>query len=141
MATERNAETRGTEQVASLTSSIRELQEQTAQLQQKLQFASKAEARAQKAAWETRCRALKKSLADAESEYNTCKETLAGIRAAIAQLTMQLAEGHETDKEEIGIAIQVAKAEYQCMATVWIYCSELIGRHHCAHGHTGICRF
>jgi exonuclease SbcC len=101
LAAERNAETLGTEQVASLTASIRELQEQTAQLQQKLQFASKAEARAQKAAWETRCRTLKKALADAEGAYNTCKETLAGIRAAIAQLTMQLAEGHETDKEAL----------------------------------------
>ena len=91
----RSDETRAKEQVAALTASVDGLQQQIAQLQEKLRFDSKAEAVSHKAELQRKQTALKKALSDAESNYSACKEELAGIRSAIEQLKLQLAEGCE----------------------------------------------
>ena len=97
----REAETRAKEQLAAFAASIAELEAQIAQLQDKLHFACKADALAEKTALEERSSTLKHALSQAENSYNTCKEALAGIRAAISQLTAQLADSCEIDKEAI----------------------------------------
>ena len=88
----RDAETQAKELLAALTTAVNELQKQLDDLRDKLRFADKAEAEAQKAVLEESRNALKKALADAESNHNTTKEELAGISAAIRQLKEQLAE-------------------------------------------------
>ena len=93
----RSDETRAKEQVAALTASVDGLQQQIAQLQEKLRFDSKREAEAEKTALQRKQTALKKALSDAESNYSACKEELAGIRSAMEQLKLQLAEGCEVE--------------------------------------------
>ena len=90
-------ETEAKEKIASLTTAVAELNKQIVEKKRKLVFADKAEAEIQKDALQEKLDALKKVLTDAENNYNTCKEELAGIRSAIEQLTTQLAESCEID--------------------------------------------
>lgn len=80
------------ELIAALTSSTKELQKQISELKAKLSFADKTQAEAERDSLQAQWDALKQALTDAEAVYNTCKEELAGIRAAIQQLRTQLAE-------------------------------------------------
>ena len=101
LADARKKETKSKELVAALTTSVSGLKNQIASLQEKLQFADKAEAEAKRDALKERLEALKKALTDAETSYNSCKEELAGIRSAIEQLTAQLAESCEIEVEAV----------------------------------------
>ena len=99
LAAARETETRSKEQLAAFTASISELQKQIAELQKKLHFTDRRAAEAQKTALQEKLDALKKALAHAESNHNTVKEELAGIRSAITQLKEQLAESCEIETE------------------------------------------
>lgn len=101
LAATRETETQAKERVAALTAAINELQKQIAGLQKKLHFADKAAAEAQKTASQEKLDALKKALTDAESDNNTVKEALAGIRSAIKQLKEQLAESCEIETDAL----------------------------------------
>ena len=101
LAAARDAETQAKEQCASLTTSVSELQKQIARMQEKLHFADKADAEAQKTAMQEKLDALKKALTDAESDNNTIKEALVGIRSAIKQLNEQLAESCEIEADAL----------------------------------------
>ena len=85
------------EQVAALGSSIGELEKAIAELCTTLPFAAKTEALAQKDVLQQKQDSLKAALTRAEAAVNTGKETLAGIRATIAQLEQQLEAGCPTD--------------------------------------------
>ena len=99
LATAWETETRSKEQLAAFTSSISELQKQIAELQKKLHFTDRRAAEAQKTALQEKLDALKKALTHAESNHNTVKEELAGIRSAITQLKEQLAESCDIETE------------------------------------------
>ena len=101
------AEMLAKEQVASLTTAVAELKKQVDGLQKKLPFADKTEAEKQRNALTGKLGALKKALTDAQTAYNTCKEDLAGIRSAIEQLNVQLAEGCEIETEALEAEKQV----------------------------------
>ena len=114
LAETRETETQAKEQLAALTTAVSELQKQIAELQQKLHFADKVEAEAQKTLLQEKLDALKKALTDAESDNNTIKVALAGIRSAIKQLKEQLAEGCEIETdvlEEEKLALTEQKKE------------------------------
>ena len=97
----RETETRAKEQLAALTAAVGELEKSIAQLQNKLRFASRKEAQTRKTALQKELTALKKAQTDAESDTNTCKEALAGIRATMKQLQAQLAEGCQMDAQTL----------------------------------------
>ena len=97
----REAEAQSKEQLAGVTASIAELQKQIGELGNKLRFTRKSEAVAEKKALLTKQDALKKTLENAQTDYHTCKEQLAGIRSAIEQLKGQLAESVEMDIETL----------------------------------------
>ena len=99
---EREKETQAKAQLAGLTADSKALEKQLEQLRAKLRFADKAEAVAQKAALQREVDGLKTALSEAESGYNACKEELAGIAAAAAQLKLRLSEGCETETEALG---------------------------------------
>jgi len=65
-----------------------------------LRFAGKAEAEKEAAALQRSMGEIKAKLDRAQTEFNASNETLAGIKATIGQLTEQLTEVCETDKEE-----------------------------------------
>ena len=88
---------RSKEQVAALNSTLEQLEKSIVQLGQSLNFASKSEALEQKAHLQQTFHTLKTALLQAENNRNTCIAELTGIRAAIAQLQAQLAEGGETE--------------------------------------------
>ena len=88
---------RSKEQVAALNSTLEQLEKSIVQLGQSLNFASKSEALEQKAHLQQTFHTLKTALIQAENNRNTCIAELTGIRAAIAQLQAQLAEGGETE--------------------------------------------
>lgn len=97
LVTAENDLTGAKEQIASLSTAVAELSRQVEALKGKLSHADKASAEEEKTALQTKRNALRKALADAESGVNTSRESLAGIRAAIDQLRMQLADGTEAD--------------------------------------------
>ena len=92
LATVREAEARSKEQLAALTASIGELEKQIDGLRQQLQFDDRDAAKARKNALQEKLDVLKKNLGKAENSCNTCKQELAGIRSAMEQLKVQLAE-------------------------------------------------
>ena len=85
------------EQIAALTASAAELTSQISALCEKLTFSDKAAVLEQKEVLVRRQETLKKELSATETDYNTCKESLAAIRAAIEQLNMQLTETYVAD--------------------------------------------
>ena len=101
LAAARDTQTQAREQCAALATAIDETQKQIAGLQEKLRFADKAEAQAQKTALQKKLADLKNALAHAQTDNNTAKEALAGIRSAIQQLQAQLAEGCEIETEAL----------------------------------------
>ena len=88
-------------QIASVESSADALRSQIAALRQKLSFGDKAAAIGQRNAFAKQLNTLKQALSDAEARHNACKEDLAGIRSAIAQLKAQLAESCQIDAEAL----------------------------------------
>ena len=94
-------------QIAGLSASLAELRGQIAGLRDKLPFPDKSDALAEKTALEKKLSGLKTALAAVESAHNTCKEELAGLRAAMEQLREQLAVGPEADTE----ALEAQKAD------------------------------
>ena len=109
----RNAETNAKTQCASLTTAASALQKQIAELQEKLQFADKAEAEKQKTALQKELDNLKKALTDAENSYNTIREELAGIRSAIEQLNKQLEDSYEIETDDLHAKKQQLSDENQ----------------------------
>ena len=89
------------EQTAALTASITALKRQMEESQAKLTHPSKADAEAEKKALQSKLNGLKNALTAAESNVNSTKEALAGIRAAIEQLRKQLEGGTEGDVAEL----------------------------------------
>ena len=89
------------EQIASCTASISELKRQIEESRTKLSYTDKAQAEKEKKAMQTRLDAYKKALATAEDAWNTGKENLTGIRAAIEQLRRQLEHGTEDDAAQL----------------------------------------
>ena len=96
------------EQIAALNTGVTEQKNRIGQLQAKLSFRSKAEAKAEIKALETRQSAMKTALARAEAAVNSEKEALAAIRATADQLQKQLEEGVEEDVTEL----ENAKKQY-----------------------------
>ena len=94
-------------QIAGLNASLAELRGQITGLTAKLPYPGKAAALAEKAALEKKLNGLKTALATAETIHNTCKEELAGLRAAMEQLREQLAVEQEADTE----ALEAQKAD------------------------------
>ena len=92
---------RAKEQIASLNASISELRKQIASLKEKLSFVDKAAANAEKATLEANRNQLKTILTGTETAFTNCKETLAGIRATIEQLRLQLASSTAADVTEL----------------------------------------
>lgn len=71
------------------------LNAQIAEQKEKLPYLSKANAKAEQTLLKEAFERKKRALTQAESHLSTCKETLAGIRAAIVQLHNQLSHGQE----------------------------------------------
>lgn len=94
-------------QIAGLNAALTELISQTDALRSKLPYPDKSAALAEKTTLERTLNGLKAALTAAETAHNTCKEELAGIRAAMEQLRGQLAEEPEADVE----ALEAKKAE------------------------------
>ena len=80
------------EQIAALTAASGELTAQITALREKLTFADKAALLAEKDALGRKREELTTALTAAEAKYNTCKEQLAAIHAAMEQLSRQLEE-------------------------------------------------
>lgn len=80
------------EQNAALTAASAELTAQITALRTKLTFTDKAAVLEEIAALTQRLNEPRTELSSAEAKYNTCKEELASIRAAMEQLKIQLAE-------------------------------------------------
>lgn len=99
------------EQIAALRTSVTELNKQIEELRLKLRFPDKAAAEAEKKSLENKLAALKIALADAQSQFNTGKETLAGIRAAMEQLRKQLAGSSEVDVDELEVKKKILVSE------------------------------
>ena len=78
--------------IAALTASAGELARQIADIGGKLEYPDKAAAQARKRELTAQLDALKAACVAAERRYSACKESLAGIRASIAQLKKQLEE-------------------------------------------------
>ena len=79
-------------QIAGLSASAAELNTLIVSLREKLSFADKAALLAEKDTLAKKREKLQSVLANAEKEYNSCKEELTAIRAAMEQLGKQLAE-------------------------------------------------
>ena len=95
------------EKTAGLTASLAELTAQIDTLRAKLTFSGKAAVLAEKAALEQKRSALQDALTAAETDCSDCRETLAGIRAAMQQLRGQLREKPAADME----ALEAQKAD------------------------------
>lgn len=85
------------EQIAGLNAFISEQEKQIQSLKEKLAFEDKIAALAEKQKFSQMLAEMKASLAKAEAAFGNCKEELAALHAAIAQLQKQLAEGCESD--------------------------------------------
>ena len=79
-------------QQAALQATVTELEKQIRSLKETLAFPDKTAVDTKKKALQTKLQHLKATLAAAEKQYNTCKESLAAIRAATEQLRKQLEE-------------------------------------------------
>ena len=99
------------EEITTYTVSIASLEQQMAERKAQLTFPDKAAAKAEQAALEQQLQELKKALADAESKHNTCREDLAGTRAAMEQLEAQLANGTAADADGLESQKQTLAAE------------------------------
>ncbi len=95
------------EEIAGLQSAIESLRNQIVELKQNLRFESKTHARSELASLTARRTALQNAQAIAEQKFINAKERLAEIRAAIAQLRTQLAEGEEIDTAELESVKQI----------------------------------
>ena len=91
----------GKEQLVALDTAITQLRSQITEQKAQLPYESKATALAEIATLDTKRKGLVKALADAESTRNGLKESLAAIRATIAQLETQLQDGNEVDLNEL----------------------------------------
>ena len=87
----------GKEQLVALDTAITQLRTQIAEQKAQLPYADKMAAVSEMSALDTKRKALAKALADAETARNGLKESLAAIRATIAQLESQLQDGREVD--------------------------------------------
>lgn len=104
------------EQIAALTASAAELAAQRAVLREKLAFADKAALLAEQSALTKKREGLKNALAAAEKAYNTCKEQLAAVRAAVEQLGRQLAEAPAADAEVLAARKEELTAQKALLA-------------------------
>ena len=91
----------GKEQLVALDTAITQLRSQITEQKAQLPYESKATALAEIATLDTKRKGLVKALADTESTRNGLKESLAAIRATIAQLETQLQNGNEVDLNEL----------------------------------------
>ena len=89
------------EQKAALAAEEKSLQEQIVKLRQQLPYTDRAAAMTRKTALEGRLAALQRSQKEAEKAVSCCREVLAGIGAAIAQLQSRLLEDEGLDKEAL----------------------------------------
>ena len=85
------------EQLASLTASAEGCRRQIRELEAQLTFPDKASANAEKAVLERQLSVLIAAQERAEQNRSACKEKLTGIRSAIGQLRLQLADQPEPD--------------------------------------------
>ena len=85
------------EQLASLTASAEGCRRQIRELEAQLTFPDKASANAEKAVLERQLSVLIAAQERAEQNRGACKEKLTGIRSAIGQLRLQLADQPEPD--------------------------------------------
>ena len=83
------------EQIASLTASAAGCLRQIRELENQLSFENKSAAKEEKNTLERQRRALITAREKAEQAANSCRENLAGIRSAIEQLRLQLADRPE----------------------------------------------
>ena len=88
-------------QIAGLKAALAELGAQSSELRARLPFADKAAAQAEVASLTQKRNGLKNALAAAETAYDTCKNELTGIRAAMEQLSRQLSEDTQPDAEAL----------------------------------------
>ena len=88
-------------QIAALEASLEAQKMQMASLREKLSFADRAEALAEKRTLNTKLTTLRNTLSAAEKSYNEGKETLAGVFAAIEQLVNRLAQEPAWDEEAL----------------------------------------
>ena len=88
-------------QIAALTAAAEEVSLQVNALREKLPFADKDAVLAEKDTLAEKQDGLKTALATAETDYNTCKDELTSIRAAIAELEKQLSEESTADVDTL----------------------------------------
>ena len=101
LGTAQGAEVEAKQHLAALSAAVAEAEKQIAQLQEKLRFADRAEALACKRALQMKLDGFKTALTKAEDSYNTCKETLVGIRSAALQMKAQLQDGCEIETQSL----------------------------------------
>ena len=101
------------EQAAAWSAAADQLQEQVAQLREKLTFPDKAAATGQKLQLQAELTKLKKAVSDAEAAFSAGKEALAGTTAAMEQLRAQLSGETEADLGQL----EAEKAELSKLRT------------------------
>lgn len=97
------------EQIAGLKAFVSEQEKQIRELQEKLSFVDKNAAMAEREKLARKLEEMKATVANVEAACGKCKEELAALGAAIAQLQKQIAEGREADMEAL-------EAEKQALA-------------------------
>lgn len=97
-----------TSEIAALTEKVKSSEVQINALRGKLAFPDKAAAEAEINARQAELDKLGEGLKTAETAYNKCKESLAGVRGTIDQLHKQLKDGVNIDTEQL----QEEKDEY-----------------------------
>ena len=97
--------------IAAMKAALEAGEKQIGLLQSKLPYESKLAAKQEIAKLDAKCAQLKKAMAAAEKAVNDHKQSLAGIRAAIAQLTHQLENAVEADVETLECTKQALTGE------------------------------
>ena len=105
------------EQIAALTASAEELTAQIDALRKKLTFSDKAALLAEKNTLIRKRESLKSALTKAEKDYNTCKEELAAVRAAIEQLSSQMTEAPAVSAELLTARKEELTAQKAALST------------------------
>ena len=89
------------ELAAALGAAISGLTDRIGELKTQLAYSDKSSAETAKKRMQKELDTLKAALSDAEDGLSSCKETLTGIRAAIAQLKTQLEDGEDSDLDAL----------------------------------------
>ena len=105
-------------QIAALTASVGELTAQIDALRTRLTFTDKATAQKETEALAEKLKDLKAALAKAETDYNTCKEDLTALRAAIEALGKQLSEAPIADVDELAAKKEELDGQKEQLAVV-----------------------